>query len=109
MRRGTTTVLTACAARFKTPASGLIVSAPDLVKFGLALLDDTLVTVESRSEMFAPPEPEAPAGAFALGWQVSGPREGARPVCHSGSMEGVTAFLYIGPGREACRRDPGEP
>jgi serine beta-lactamase-like protein LACTB len=83
--------------RFKTPASGLVVSARDLVKLGMAVIGGDLLSADSRGLMLAPPSPDAPAGSFALGWQVSGPREdGPRPVYHAGSMESTTALLFLG-------------
>jgi CubicO group peptidase (beta-lactamase class C family) len=85
--------------RFKTPASGLIISTQDLLRFALALTDDTLLSESSRTAMFRPQPPAGKAATYALGWQIASPAAGAPAVAHSGSMEGVTALVYLVPSR----------
>jgi CubicO group peptidase (beta-lactamase class C family) len=83
--------------RFKTPASGLIISTSDLLRFGLALTGETLLGPSSRAEMFRPHPPATGPARYALGWQVTTPSGEAPAFVHSGSMEGVTALLYLVP------------
>jgi CubicO group peptidase (beta-lactamase class C family) len=83
--------------RFKTSASGLIISTRDLLRFALALTDDTLLTASSRAGMFRAHAPTGKPATYTLGWQLASPAGLAPAVVHSGSMEGVTALLYLVP------------
>jgi CubicO group peptidase (beta-lactamase class C family) len=85
--------------RFKTPASGLIISAADLARFAIAIAGDTILDAHTRTEMFRPATTDVKPGGFTLGWQITSPRDGAEAYYHTGSMEGVTAILYLVPSR----------
>jgi CubicO group peptidase (beta-lactamase class C family) len=85
--------------RFKTPASGLIISAADLARFAIAIAGDAILDAHTRTEMFRVATPNAKPGSFTLGWQVTSPRDGAAAYYHTGSMEGVTAIVYLVPSR----------
>lgn len=85
--------------RFKTPASGLIISAPDLLRFLVGVSGPGLMSQAMRDEMFRPQTPPGQKPLYTLGWQISAPRSGAPTFAHSGSMEGVTAIAYVVPSR----------
>ena len=85
--------------RFKTPASGLIISAADLARFASAITGDAILDAHMRAEMFRAATTNTKPGAFTLGWQITTPRDGADAFYHTGSMEGVTAILYLVPSR----------
>ena len=85
--------------RFKSPASGLIISAADLARFAIAIAGDTILDAHTRTEMFRPATNDVKPGGFTLGWQITSPRDGADAYYHTGSMEGVTAIVYLVPSR----------
>jgi CubicO group peptidase (beta-lactamase class C family) len=87
--------------RFKTPASGLISTATDLVRFGLALVNHRLLTEPVFRQMLASTETaDGRATTFTAGW-IAGPANLGVPAFNSnGSMEGTTAFLAIVPDRK---------
>jgi CubicO group peptidase (beta-lactamase class C family) len=85
--------------RFKMPASGLVISTADLLRFAVALSGDGLLGAASRDAMFEPTGPAHQATRYTLGWQAAASRAGARAVVQTGSMEGVTALLFLVPSR----------
>jgi CubicO group peptidase (beta-lactamase class C family) len=92
--------------RFKTPASGIISTVGDLVRFVSGIFDRTLVTETSVQEMFRI-EPDGDGRTtFTAGWSVdsTGSSRGGRTAYgqafdFNGSMEGATAYLDVVPGR----------
>jgi membrane dipeptidase len=79
---------------FKMPSGGLSASAPDLVRYALALLDGRLLPAEARKRMWteSPPNPDH----YALGWMVTS-SGGKREVWHTGSQPRVSTVLYLQP------------
>ena len=92
--------------RFKTPASGIISTANDMVRFASAIFDRTLVTDSTANEMFrVQPDPEGRA-IFTAGWStdstgLSGTAQHSygEAFDFNGSMEGSTAYLDLVPSR----------
>lgn len=84
--------------RFKTAASGLISSAPDLVRFALALETGELLPEDWRARMFEPQTlRDGERTQHTLGWLTAPRPDGLAAYYSTGSMEGTTAFLYIVP------------
>jgi CubicO group peptidase (beta-lactamase class C family) len=93
---------------YKIPSGGWCSTPDDLVRFGLAILDGTLLDAPTRAEMFIPerlksggtPEliRQGKKCSYALGWYVS-KRHGETEVWHLGGMRRVTTILYLVPDR----------
>lgn len=89
--------------RFKLPASGLISTVNDLVRFASALFDGTLLSPQLFQEMLTVPSfPSGELSRFTLGWIVSQPALGSPAYFYAGSMEGSTAYLLIVPERRVA-------
>lgn len=82
----------------KYPAGGWLSTPEDLLRFGNALLAETLLPAEWRSRMW---ETQHTAGgeptAYGLGWNLG---EDGCAVYHGGSSVGGTAYLYLEPATE---------
>jgi CubicO group peptidase (beta-lactamase class C family) len=82
---------------YKVPGGGLIGTAPDVARFGMALLSGDLLSRESLEEMLTP----VVAGGegrdpYGLGMNVD--ERGGRPEAwHLGGQEGVSTVLYLRP------------
>jgi len=86
--------------RFKTPASGLISTAPDLVRFALALQRDELLSPDLRERMLEVQRlRDGSVTRHTLGWVAVQRSDGAGVYYHTGSMEGTTALLFMIPER----------
>jgi CubicO group peptidase (beta-lactamase class C family) len=92
--------------RFKMPASGIISTVDDLVRFVSAIFDRTLVTETSAAEMFRIEPDSGGRTMFTAGWSVDSTglsRSGRTPYGqafdYNGSMEGATAYLDLVPSR----------
>jgi CubicO group peptidase (beta-lactamase class C family) len=86
--------------RFKSPASGLISTAPDLVRFALALLDDELLPQELCARMFDLQSlDDGSPTTHTLGWLRMADKNGMQFFYYGGSMEGTTALLLVAPER----------
>jgi len=84
----------------RIPAGGFVSTPEDLARFGLAVLDGTLVSDSARRLMFT--VPNALNGApgkdwfYALGWGTD-TWNGVQEVSHGGGTPQVSAFLYMLP------------
>ena len=84
---------------YKLPGGGLSGTAPDLVRFALAILDGKLLSRETVRRMWEPQRlRNGEATGFGLGWRVGGDGAG-RLVWHSGNQNGVTTHLALRPER----------
>lgn len=84
--------------RFKLPASGLVSTAPDLVRFALALGGNTLLPDGWRPELFEVQHlSDGSATNHTLGWLRMLDPDGTPLYFYGGSMEGTTALLAMVP------------
>ena len=74
----------------KTLGGGLVSTAPDLVRFGDAILDGTLLTPAQRTTLWSP------IGSYAYGWNVPA-ESGSTYVGKSGGQPGAKSYLRIEP------------
>lgn len=87
--------------RFKTPASGLISSAPDLVRFAVALQKVELLPAEWFARMLEQQQlRDGRDTPFTLGWNMLARPDGLAAYYHAGSMEGTTALLFMVPEKD---------
>jgi CubicO group peptidase (beta-lactamase class C family) len=86
----------------RIPAGGFVATAEDLVRFGMAVVDGSLLSDSARRVMFT-----VPPGAdgrpledafYALGW-ATGEWHGVLEVSHGGGTPQVSAMLYALPDR----------
>jgi CubicO group peptidase (beta-lactamase class C family) len=70
---------------------GLVSSARDLTRFGVGILDGTILTEDQREEMWTP------IGGYAYGWDVDSADSGERSVGKSGGQPGAKTYLQIYP------------
>ena len=83
--------------RFKLPASGLISTANDLVRFATAIFDGKLVSDSLMTQMFYVP-PDAKSGIpFTPGWIFQGKQPYGLAFDNNGGMEGTTALIDVVP------------
>jgi CubicO group peptidase (beta-lactamase class C family) len=81
----------------KVPGGGLVGTAPDAVRFGLALLDGRLLGRPMLEQMLTPQRTRnGRATGFGLGLAV-GRRGGRREAWHLGGQEQVSTILYLRP------------
>ena len=81
----------------KVPGGGLVGTAPDVARFGLALLDGRLLSRAELDRMLAPQRTRAGrVTGFGLGLAV-GRRGGRREAWHIGGQEQVSTILYLRP------------
>jgi serine beta-lactamase-like protein LACTB len=82
---------------YKVPGGGLVGTAPDVVRFGLALLDGRLLSRPMLERMLTPQRTRSGrATGFGLGLTV-GRRAGRREAWHLGGQEQVSTILYLRP------------
>jgi CubicO group peptidase (beta-lactamase class C family) len=82
---------------YKVPGGGLSSTAPDVARFGLALLGGTLLKKETLAQMMT--SQKTLAGrltSYGLGFNVSGPGR-RREAWHTGGQERVSTLLYLRP------------
>ena len=76
------------------PAGGGFSTAPDLIAFGRALVDGTLVTPETL-ELLTSPKPELSSPGYGYGFGVRPDPRGGRIVGHGGGFPGINANLDV--------------
>ena len=82
---------------YKVPGAGLTGTAPDVVRFGLALLDARLLSRPMLEQMLTPQRTRTGrVTGFGLGLAV-GRRGGRREAWHIGGQEQVSTILYLRP------------
>jgi CubicO group peptidase (beta-lactamase class C family) len=84
----------------KVPGAGLCSTAPDVARFGAALLAGRLVSRKTLREMLTPQRTrDGRATAFGLGLSV-GSRGGRAEAWHTGGHQRVSTVLYLRPDDE---------
>jgi CubicO group peptidase (beta-lactamase class C family) len=82
---------------YKVPGGGLSGTAPDLARFGLALVSGRLLGPESFEEMLTPGRTRGGIdGGLGLGLAVA-KREGRREAWQDGNQTGASGMLYLRP------------
>jgi serine beta-lactamase-like protein LACTB, mitochondrial len=82
---------------YKVPGGGLVGTAPDVVRFGLALLNGRLLSRPMLEQMLTPQRTRrGRVTGFGLGLAV-GRRGGRREAWHIGGQEQVSTILYLRP------------
>ncbi|HVS64666.1 MAG TPA: serine hydrolase domain-containing protein [Thermoanaerobaculia bacterium] len=77
----------------RVPAGGLLSTPSDLVAFGMALLDGSLISSETWSAMIEGRKTSAGERvAYGAGWRLG---EEAGEVFHGGTSVGGSAYLYV--------------
>jgi serine beta-lactamase-like protein LACTB, mitochondrial len=85
---------------YKIPGGGLCATAPDLVRFAVAVWDGTLLKPQTRREMFTSLKTrDGKRTGYGLGWAVGIGRQGRKEVFHRGDQQRVTTLLYTQPER----------
>lgn len=83
---------------YKWAGGGFLSTTEDLVRFAFAMLDDKLVSRETRELLWTSLKlKNGEETGYGLGWSVSTDRSGRRRVMHSGGSMGGTAYLVIYP------------
>lgn len=81
----------------KVPGGGLIATATDVVLFGRAVLNGSLVKPETRERMWRPGRTkDGKPVSYGLGWNVT-KFDGKARVYHSGGQPGTSTFFDILP------------
>ena len=83
----------------KLPGGGWLASAPDVVRFGRAVMDGRLLKPATLNQMWTvqPLKDGTPTG-YALGWSVAR-RDNLTIVSHSGTQQGIRSHLVLVPER----------
>jgi len=83
----------------KIPGGGLVATAEDLVRLGLALQRGTLLGKASRDAMFTPQRlKDGRSTGYGLGWYITR-AEGRARYHHGGAQSGASTFLALYPQR----------
>ena len=81
----------------KVPGGGLIATAPDVVRFGRAILDGAIATPSMRKLMFTPQRlNDGKPSSYGMGWNIT-TLEGRQRVFHGGGQAGTSTFLDVLP------------
>jgi len=83
---------------YKVPGGGLTGTAPDVARFGWALVTGVLLEADSLDAMLTPVAVyEEDSEGYGLGMSV-GERDGQPEAWHTGGQEGASSALYFRPG-----------
>jgi CubicO group peptidase (beta-lactamase class C family) len=83
----------------KIPGGGLVSTAADLVRFGVAFIDGRLVSRETVERMLEVPEAKWQRVPYGLGWMVWDDDELGRVLHQDGGQAGTSTILEIYPDR----------
>ncbi|HMG35838.1 MAG TPA: serine hydrolase domain-containing protein [Blastocatellia bacterium] len=87
---------------YKIPGGGLVSTAEDLVRFGVALIDGKIVKPETLAEMWHPTgRPQLQNGRpsnYGIGFGVLA-IDGQKYVTHSGGQQGTSTDMVLIPGK----------
>ena len=75
----------------KWGGGGFVSSPRDLTRFGMGILDGTILSEDQREEMWTP------IGGYGMGWDVGSADGGQRVVGKAGGQPGANAYLRIYP------------
>lgn len=78
---------------WKVLGGGLEASAYDLARFGMRILNGTVLTLASQTEMWTPPDGFS---NYALGWNT-GSEAGTQVVAKDGAQNGARSYMRIYP------------
>jgi CubicO group peptidase (beta-lactamase class C family) len=82
----------------KVPGGGLLSTAEDLVRFGIALNTGTILKKDTIERMWTEQRTADGTGTgYGLGFGVQPPQDGVRRVSHSGNQAGAASFLVLLP------------
>ena len=82
----------------KIPGGGLLSTAEDLVRFGIAVQTYSLLTKESVERMWTSGRTSGGEDTgYGLGWGVQPPQDGIRRVSHAGNQIGASSSLILLP------------
>ena len=82
----------------KVAGGGLVSTAEDLVRFGIALNTGKLLKKDAVEQMWTEGKTTDGKGTgYGLGWGVFPAQEGIRRISHSGNQVGAASFLVILP------------
>jgi len=82
---------------WKCPGGGLESTAPDLCRFGIKLLDGSLLQKTSTKQLWTPRKlNNGKVTSYGLGWRIDSTNN-HRYVAHSGSQLGARSYLRIYP------------
>ena len=85
---------------WKCPGGGLESTAPDLCRFGMKLLDDSLLRKASTKQLWTARKlNNGKVTRYGLGWRVDS-SDNHQYVAHSGSQLGARSYLRIYPKKE---------
>lgn len=86
----------------KIPGGGLLSTAPDLVRFGIALSSGKLLRKETLQQMWTNQLlTNAQRSDYGLGWRISR-HAGYKAVWHSGGQSGTSTMLFLVPATGTC-------
>ena len=82
----------------KIPGGGLLSTAEDLVRFGMATMSASLVKKETVELMWTEGKTRGgEATGYGLGWGVTPPQDGIRRISHGGNQVGASSGLLVFP------------
>jgi CubicO group peptidase (beta-lactamase class C family) len=82
----------------KIPGGGLLSTAEDLVRFGIAVQTNVLITRETMERMWTSGRTSSgEVTGYGLGWGVQPPQEGIRRISHAGNQVGASSSLILLP------------
>lgn len=82
----------------KVPGGGLVSTAEDLVRFGIALNSGALLKKTTVEQMWTgQKDADGQGTGYGLGFGVSPAQEGVRKISHSGNQAGAASLLVILP------------